>query len=175
MAKAHQAKLIVLCVFLLSSFTILLMTTSVMDAFSQTLKSLPQNNVLLNPNITGTQQLNGPNLELLKNLGLSKVYQSVESEITKIMNIAYQSMNLTNSFGTFPLSQITSDMQKQYQGISGDQDTERRNEAKNLLENNPYLSFIGMTLPNGDTYFNEPFFSSQVNSLNITMVTETTL
>jgi hypothetical protein len=33
------------------------------------------------------------------------------------MNLTYQSMNLTNSFGTFPLSNITSDMQQQYRGL----------------------------------------------------------
>ena len=55
-------------------------------------------------------------------------------------------------------------MQEQFRGIPGDQDTDRRNEAKRLLASNPYLWFIGMTLPNGDTYFSEPFFSSQADS-----------
>lgn len=153
-------------ILLLSSFTAVLffLTIPVMDVFSQTNESMVQNDVLLSSNVSGFQQSSGSNTELLDNLGLSTTYQSVEREISQIMNLAHQSMNLTNSFGTFPLANITADMQQQYQGIASDQDTERRNEAKNLLATNPYLSFIGMTLPNGDTYFSEPFFPSQTNS-----------
>jgi hypothetical protein len=85
-------------------------------------------------------------------------------EISKIMNIAHQSMNLTNSFGNFPLVNLTTDMQQQYRGIPSDQDIDKRNEAKNLLADNPSLSFIGMNFPNGDTYFSEPYYPSQANS-----------
>lgn len=152
-------------ILLFGSFATLFVSTSITGAFSQTNESLYGKNMLIGSNFTGTPQLsNDTNLELLEILGLTAVYQSIDSETTKIMNLADQSMNLTNSFGVFPLASITTDMQEQYRGIPSDQDTERRNEAKNLLENNPYLSFIGMTLPNGDTYFSEPFFPSQVNS-----------
>lgn len=85
-------------------------------------------------------------------------------EITKIMDIAHQSMNLTNSFGNFPVVNLTSDMQQQYRGIPIDQDVEKRNESKNLLADNPSLLFIGMNFPNGDTYFSEPYYPSQANS-----------
>jgi hypothetical protein len=103
---------------------------------------LSKNNILVNSNITGSQQSNDSNPELLENLGLFTIYQSLEREIAQIMNLAYQSMNLTNSFGTFPLANITTEMQQQYRGIPSDKDTERRNEAKSLLKNNPYLSFM---------------------------------
>jgi hypothetical protein len=55
-------------------------------------------------------------------------------------------------------------MQQQYHGIPSDLDLEKRNEAKSLLANDPYLLFIGMNFPNGDTYFSEPYFPSQANS-----------
>ncbi|HYG00369.1 MAG TPA: cache domain-containing protein [Candidatus Saccharimonadales bacterium] len=164
MIREYQSRLTLFSVLLLGSFTILFVSTSVTETFSQTNESLSQNDAPNETNVTASQQSNTSNTELLENLGLSTTYQSLEQEIRQIMNLAYQSMNLTNSFGTFPLSNITADMQQQYRGIPNDQDEERRNEAKSLLANNQYLSFIGMTLPNGDTYFSEPFFSSQANS-----------
>jgi hypothetical protein len=36
--------------------------------------------------------------------------------------------------------------------------------TESLLETNPYLSFIGMTFPNGDTHFSEPYYPSRTNS-----------
>lgn len=58
---------------------------------------------------------------------MSTVYRSIEDEITHIMDIAYQSMNLTNSFGISPLSNLTTNMQQQYPGIPSDQDDKKRN------------------------------------------------
>jgi hypothetical protein len=114
------------------------------------------NDISLNPNITESEKL--------EDLGLYSVYQSLEMEITKIMDIAHQSMNLTNSFGNFPIVNLTTDMQQQHRGIPSDQDIDKRNEAKKLLADNPSLSFIGMNFPNGDTYFSEPYYPSQANS-----------
>ena len=134
------------------------------NVFSQVTESSSKSNTFINSNTTGLELLNDTNIKLLDSLGLATVYQPLEREIVKIMDIAYQSMNLTNSFGTFPLSNLTADMQQKYRGIPSDQDIDKRNEAKSLLEANPYLSFIGMTFPNGDTYFSEPYYPSQVNS-----------
>lgn len=163
MIRDSQPRVVLFSILLLGSFTILFALTSIGDVSSQTNTSLPENKTF-NASITNSPQSTFSNTETLENLGLSTVYRSVQQEIKQIMNLAYQSMNLTNSFGNFPLANITEDMQQKYRGIPGDQDTERRNEAKALLANNPYLWFIGMTLPNGDTYFSEPFFSSQENS-----------
>jgi hypothetical protein len=52
---------------------------------------------------------------------------------------------------------------QQYNGIPQDQDSEKRNEAKRLLTNNPALLYIGLLLPNGDRYFGEPFIPYQAN------------
>lgn len=163
MIRDSQPRVVLFSILLLGSFTILFALTSIGDVSSQANTSLPENKTF-NASITNSQQSTFSNTETLENLGLSTVYRSVQQEIKQIMNLAYQSMNLTNSFGNFHLANITEDMQQKYRGIPGDQDTERRNEAKALLANNPYLWFIGMTLPNGDTYFSEPFFSSQENS-----------
>ena len=134
------------------------------NVFSQVTESSSKSTTFINSNTTGLELLNDTNIKLLDSLGLATVYQPLEREIVKIMDIAYQSMNLTNSFGTFPLSNLTADMQQKYRGIPSDQDIDKRNEAKSLLEANPYLSFIGMTFPNGDTYFSEPYYPSQANS-----------
>ncbi|MDR4490876.1 MAG: cache domain-containing protein [Candidatus Nitrosocosmicus sp.] len=163
MIRDSQPRVVLFSILLLGSFTILFALTSIGDVSSQANTSLPENKTF-NASITNSPQSTFSNTETLENLGLSTVYRSVQQEIKQIMNLAYQSMNLTNSFGNFPLENITEDMQQKYRGIPGEQDTERRNEAKALLANNPYLWFIGMTLPNGDTYFSEPFSSSQENS-----------
>ena len=166
MIEEYQSRLILFSVLVLflGSFTVLVGSTSVKETFSQANEPLSQGDIPHDPSVIPSQQSSAPDTKLLENLGLSAVYQSVEREIARIMNLAYQSMNLTNSFGTLPLSNLTTDMQQQFRGIPGDHDTDRRNEAKRLLASNPYLWFIGMTLPNGDTYFSEPFFSSQADS-----------
>jgi hypothetical protein len=128
-------------------------TTSI---YSQNGDIQSNNDISLNSNLTNSEQL--------QNRGLHAVYQQLEMEITKIMDIAHQSMNLTNSFGNFPVVNLTTDMQQQYRGIPNDQDVEKRNEAKNLLTDNPSLLFVGMNFPNGDTYFSEPYYPSQANS-----------
>ena len=136
---------VILCMFI--------PTTSI---YSQNDDIQLNNNMSLNSSIT--------ELDKLENLGLYSVYQLLETEISKIMYIAHQSMNLTNSFGNFPVVNLTTHMQQQYRGIPSDQDIDKRNEAKKLLADNPSLSFIGMNFPNGDTYFSEPYYPSQANS-----------
>ena len=143
-------------ILLLGSIVILFMFFPTMSTYSQSDEIQLNNNISLNPSIT--------ELEKPENSGLYSVYRQLEMEISKIMNIAHQSMNLTNSFGNFPLVTLTTDMQQQYRGIPSDQDIDKRNEAKKLLADNPSLSFIGMNFPNGDTYFSEPYYPSQANS-----------
>ena len=143
-------------ILFLGSIVILFMFIPHTSIYSQNADMQLNNDTSLNTNIT--------QLEKLENLGLYAVYQPLEMEITKIMDIAHQSMNLTNSFGNFPLVNLTTDMQQQYRGIPSDQDINKRNEAKKLLADNPILSFIGMNFPNGDTDFSEPYDPSQANS-----------
>lgn len=138
------------------SIVILLMFIPTTSIYSQNGDIQSNNDISLNSNLTKSEQL--------QNLGLYAVYQQLEMEITKIMEIAYQSMNLTNSFGNFPGVNLTTDMQQKYRGIPSDLDVEKRNEAKNLLADNPSLLFVGMNFPNGDTYFSEPYYPSQANS-----------
>lgn len=143
-------------ILLLGSIVILFMFIPATSIYSQNGDIQLNNDISLNPNITESEKL--------EDLGLYLVYQSLEMEITKIMDIAHQSMNLTNSFGNFPIVNLTTDMQQQHRGIPSDQDIDKRNEAKKLLADNPSLSFIGMNFPNGDTYFSEPYYPSQANS-----------
>ncbi len=143
-------------ILLLGSIVILFMFIPATSIYSQNGDIQLNNDISLNPNITESEKL--------EDLGLYSVYQSLEMEITKIMDIAHQSMNLTNSFGNFPIVNLTTDMQQQHRGIPSDQDIDKRNEAKKLLADNPSLSFIGMNFPNGDTYFSEPYYPSQANS-----------
>ncbi len=143
-------------ILLLGSIVILFMFIPATSIYSQNGDIQLNNDISLNPNITESEKL--------EDLGLYSVYQSLEMEITKIMDIAHQSMNLTNSFGNFPIVNLTTDMQQQHRGIPSDQDMDKRNEAKKLLADNPSLSFIGMNFPNGDTYFSEPYYPSQANS-----------
>jgi hypothetical protein len=143
-------------ILMLGSIAMLFVFIPTTSIYSQNNNTQNNNSVSLNSSISGSEQL--------ENLRLYAVYQQLEMEITKIMDIAHQSMNLTNSFGNFPVINLTTDMQQQYRGIPSDQDIENRNEAKSLLANNPSLLFIGMNLPNGDTYFSEPFYPSQANS-----------
>ncbi len=143
-------------ILLVGSIVILLMFIPTTSIYSQNGDIQSNNDISLNSNLTKSEQL--------QNLELYIVYQQLEMEITKIMDIAHQSMNLTNSFGNFPVVNLTTDMQQQYRGIPRDQDAEKRNEAKNLLADNPSLLFIGMNFPNGDTYFSEPYYPSQANS-----------
>ncbi|MDF0681419.1 MAG: cache domain-containing protein [Candidatus Nitrosocosmicus sp.] len=164
MLKVFPSGFLLLSILLVGSIMILFVSSSTINAFSQATESSSRSNTFINSNPTGSGLLNDTNMKLLDSLGLATVYQPLEREIAKIMDIAYQSMNLTNSFGSFPLSNLTADMQQKYRGIPSDQDIDKRNEAKSLLETNTYLSFIGMTFPNGDTYFSEPYFPSQTNS-----------
>lgn len=143
-------------ILLLGSIVILFMFIPATSIYSQNGDIQLNNDISFNPNITESEKL--------EDLGLYSVYQSLEMEITKIMDIAHQSMNLTNSFGNFPIVNLTTDMQQQHRGIPSDQDIDKRNEAKKLLADNPSLSFIGMNFPNGDTYFSEPYYPSQANS-----------
>ena len=143
-------------ILLLGSIVIIFVFVPTTSIYSQNGDIQLNDNTSLNSSIT--------ELEKLENLGLYSVYQQLEMEISKIMNIAHQSMNLTNSFGNFPVVNLTTDMQQQYRGIPSDQDLDKRNEAKKLLADNPSLSFIGMNFPNGDTYFSEPYYPSQANS-----------
>jgi hypothetical protein len=143
-------------ILLLGLIVMLAVSIPTANIYSQNDDTQFNSDILLNSNNTKSEQL--------ENLGLDSVYDHLGMEITNIMDIAYQSMNLTNSFGNFPVVNLTTDMQQQYRGIPSDQDLEKRNEAKSLLANNPYLLFIGMNFPNGDTYFSEPYFPSQANS-----------
>ena len=143
-------------ILLLGSIVIIFVFVPTTSIYSQNGDIQLNDNTSLNSSIT--------ELEKLENLGLYSVYQQLEMEISKIMNIAHQSMNLTNSFGNFQVVNLTTDMQQQYRGIPSDQDLDKRNEAKKLLADNPSLSFIGMNFPNGDTYFSEPYYPSQANS-----------
>jgi hypothetical protein len=156
MFKEPQLRSIPIIILLLGSIAILFVSIPSTNIYSQTDDTRFNNEISLNSNITESEQL--------ENLGLYAVYQQLEMEITNIMDIALSSMNLTNSFGNFPVVNLTTDMQQQYLGIPSDQDVEKRNEAKSLLANYPSLSFIGMNFPNGDTYFSEPFYPSQANS-----------
>ncbi|WP_148687319.1 cache domain-containing protein [Candidatus Nitrosocosmicus hydrocola] len=143
-------------IFLLGSIVLLVVLIPPMSIYAQNSDIQLNNDLSLNSNTTKSEQL--------EIMGLYSVYQQLEMEITKIMNIAHQSMNLTNTFGSFPVVNLTTDMQQQYRGIPSDQDVEKRNEAKKLLTDNPSLLFVGMNFPNGDTYFSEPYFPSQANS-----------
>ncbi len=156
MFKEPHLKLKPSNILLLGSIVILFMFIPATSIYSQNGDIQLNNDISLNPNITESEKL--------EDLGLYSVYQSLEMEITKIMDIAHQSMNLTNSFGNFPIVNLTTDMQQQHRGIPSDQDMDKRNEAKKLLADNPSLSFIGMNFPNGDTYFSEPYYPSQANS-----------
>lgn len=156
MFKESQLRFKLLIILLLGSIAMLFVFIPTTSIYSQNNNTQNNNSVSLNSSISESEQL--------ENLRLYAVYQQLEMEITKIMDIADQSMNLTNSFGNFPVINLTTDMQQQYRGIPSDQDTEKRNEAKSLLANNPSLLFIGMNFPNGDTYFSEPFYPSQANS-----------
>jgi hypothetical protein len=51
-----------------------------------------------------------------------------------------------------------------YHGIPSDQDLDKRNEAKKLLDTNKALLYVGLLLPNGDRYFGEPYSPYQTNS-----------
>jgi Cache domain len=143
-------------ILLLVAIVMLFVFIPTTNIYSQKNDTQFNSDISLNLNITKSEQL--------ENLGLYAIYHQLEMEISRIMNIAHESMNLTNSFGNFTVVNLTTDMQQQYRGIPSDQDVEKRNEAKNLLANNPHLLFIGMNFPNGDTYFSEPFYPSQANS-----------
>lgn len=134
------------------------------NIYSQNNNTHNNSSALLISSISESELSSNPNSEMLENQGLYAVYQQSEMEITKIMEIAHQSMNLTNSFRNFPLVNLTPDMQQQLRGVPSDQDVEKRNKAKSLLANDTYVLLIGMNLPNGDTYFSEPYYPSQANS-----------
>lgn len=82
------------------------------------------------------------------------------------MGIVDASMNGSSSFGNLPLVNVTTEMKMKYHGIPSDQDMEKRNEAKKLLESNKALLYVGLLLPNGDRYFGEPYSPYQTNSSN---------
>lgn len=104
------------------------------------------------------------NLTLLKQLDLYTLSQRLNNTISDLMDIADASMNGSNSFGNFPLVNVTSEMKMKYHGIPSDQDLEKRNEAKSLLATNKALLYVGLLLPNGDRYFGEPYSPYQTNS-----------
>jgi hypothetical protein len=104
------------------------------------------------------------NSTLLKQLDLYSLSQYLNNTISDLMAIAEASTNGSNSFGNLPLVNVTSEMKTKYHGIPGDQDLEKRNEAKKLLINNKALLYVGLLLPNGDRYFGEPYLPYQTNS-----------
>jgi len=120
MLKVYPSRIILLSILLVGSIMILSVSSSTKNAFLQATESSSKSNTFINSNTTGSELLKDTNVKLLDSLGLATVYQSLEREIGKIMDIAYQSMNLTNSFGTFPLSNLTADMQQQYRWIPRD-------------------------------------------------------
>jgi len=103
-------------------------------------------------------------LLLLKQIGLYSLSQHLNDTISNLMGIAEKSMNRSNSFGRLPQVNLTSDFKIKYHGIRGDQDLEKRNQAKELLANNKALLYVGLLLPNGDRYFGEPYSPYQTNS-----------
>lgn len=104
------------------------------------------------------------NSTFLKQLGLYTLSQHLNNTVSNLMTIAEASMNGSNSFGKLPQVNVTSEMKMKYHGIPGDQDLEKRTEAKELLSNNRALLYVGLLLPNGDRYFGEPYSPYQTNS-----------
>ena len=122
------------------------------------------NNIPFTNNSNKSQITIVTNSTLLKQLGLYTLSQHLNKTISNLMTIAEASMNKSNSFGKLPQVNLTSEMKIKYHGIPSDQDPEKRNEAKKLLENNKALLYVGLLLPNGDRYFGEPYFPYQINS-----------
>lgn len=106
------------------------------------------------------------NSTLLQQLDLYTLSQSLNDTISELMGIVDASMNGSSSFGNLPLVNVTTEMKMKYHGIPSDQDMEKRNEAKKLLESNKALLYVGLLLPNGDRYFGEPYSPYQTNSSN---------
>jgi hypothetical protein len=156
MFKEYQLSSKPFNLFFIGLVVMLVVSIPTVSIYSQNDDNQFNSDMSLNSNNAGSEQP--------ETLGLYSAYQQLEMEISKIMDVAYQSMNLTNSFENFPVVNLTADMQQQYRGIPSDQDVEKRNEAKKLLADNPSLLFVGMNFPNGDTYFSEPYIPSQANS-----------
>ena len=104
------------------------------------------------------------NFTLLKQLDLYTISQGLNNTISDLMAIADASLNGSNSFGNLPLLNVTSEMKMKYHGIPSEQDLEKRNDAKKLLDTNKALLYVGLLLPNGDRYFGEPYSPYQTNS-----------
>lgn len=104
------------------------------------------------------------NSTFLKQPGLYALSQHLNNTVSDLMTIAEASMNGSNSFGNLPQVNVTGEMKTKYHGIPGDQDLEKRMEAKELLSNNRALLYVGLLLPNGDRYFGEPYSPYQTNS-----------
>lgn len=102
MLKGYPSRFILLSILLSGSFIILFVTSFPTNAFSQATESFSKGDPFLNSNVTGLEPSYNSKMDLLKALGLYTIFQPLEGELSKIMDIAYQSMNLTNSFGTFP-------------------------------------------------------------------------
>jgi hypothetical protein len=151
--------------FLLIGFsviTIIFIPTTV--TFSQMHENQNSNDIPFTNNSNKSQITIVTNSTLLKQLGLYTLSQHLNKTISNLMTIAEASMNKSNSFGKLPQVNLTSEMKIKYHGIPSDQDPEKRNEAKKLLENNKALLYVGLLLPNGDRYFGEPYFPYQINS-----------
>jgi hypothetical protein len=154
-----------------SLFTLLIVIQStqivysqVEDIFKTSKFSSSSSNNSINPNVVGSKSFTNSTLQPhTEQQELHSVIAKLKTEISPIMQIAERSMNGTNSFGNLPLVNLTAELMQQYNGIPQDQDSEKRNEAKRLLANNPALLYIGLLLPNGDRYFGEPFIPYQAN------------
>ena len=131
----------------ISIITIIFIPTIV--TFSQMHENQNSNNIPFTNNSNKSQITIVTNSTLLKQLGLYTLSQHLNKAISNLMTIAEASMNKSNSFGKLPQVNLTSEMKIKYHGIPSDQDPEKRNEAKKLLENNKALLYVGLLLPNG--------------------------
>lgn len=132
-------------------FAITMILVPVTNTFSLTPEELTDN-ISFAGNANKTISKNN-SASLLKQLGLYTVSQRLNNTVSDLMDIAETSMNRSNSFGKVPQVSLTSDMKIKYHGVRSDQDSEKRNEAKELLASNKALLYVCLLLPNGDRYF----------------------